>query len=281
MVKGAEGKREYLTLEEVKREELLMLLKFQRFCNEHSLRFSLAGGTLLGAVRHGGFIPWDDDIDLCMPRPDWDRLIALSDEYEVETGEVIGSYPGSNLENTPFIKVLSKEIMVHAEKEYESTMLWLDVFPVDGLPDEECAIEKAYSRADSVRSLVMAASSTAASGRNAARRLAKTVLCPVLRVPAIRSLLCGRLDAHARSVAYGTTKTVGAVTWGLYGAGEAMPLEAFEDQATVEFEGHKLPCMSCWHAYLTGIYGDYMKLPPEDKRVAHGMKAWRVDGGVR
>lgn len=67
----------YLTPNEVKAEELAMLVEFGDLCKREGLRYSLAGGTLLGAVRHKGFIPWDDDIDVSMPRPDFDSLVAL------------------------------------------------------------------------------------------------------------------------------------------------------------------------------------------------------------
>ena len=65
----------YLTPNEVKAEELAMLVEFGDLCKREGLRYSLAGGTLLGAVRHKGFIPWDDDIDVSMPRPDFDSLV--------------------------------------------------------------------------------------------------------------------------------------------------------------------------------------------------------------
>ena len=69
---------DYLTPNEIKAEELAMLVEFEDLCRREGLRYSLAGGTLLGAVRHKGFIPWDDDIDVSMPRPDFDRLVALA-----------------------------------------------------------------------------------------------------------------------------------------------------------------------------------------------------------
>lgn len=71
-----------LSLDEVHRELLKILVRFDVFCKEHELRYSLSGGTLLGAVRHKGFIPWDDDIDLNVPRPDWDKLVSLRDELK-------------------------------------------------------------------------------------------------------------------------------------------------------------------------------------------------------
>lgn len=277
----SKGQREILTLEEIKREELGLLLKFKEFCDRYDLRFYLAGGTLLGAVRHGGFIPWDDDIDVCMPRPDWDKLVSLSDSLETEFDVVLRPYPGATLGCTPFVKVCSKDIFVQAEKEQEESALWVDVFPVDGLPEDRAVVEREYEKANTIRSFIMIASSTAKSGRNSLRRAIKRVIGPVLRFPAVRKLLYKRLESIARSVFYGSTNTVGAVTWGLYGTGEAMPLKSFEKRESVKFEGHDMPCMSCWREYLTGIYGDYMQLPPEEKRVTHGLKAWRVKGGAR
>ena len=127
----------------------------------------------------------------------------------------------------------------------------------------------------------MAASSTAESGHSAARRVIKRIAGPFLRTPAVRASLYKSLDAYARAVSYGSTETVGAVTWGLYGVGEAMPIDGFEKRGMVTFEGYEMPCMSCWDEYLTGIYGNYMELPPVEKRQTHGLKAWRVDGGAR
>lgn len=69
-----------LSIEELHQKELELLEAFDAFCSEHGLRYSLTAGTLLGAIRHKGFIPWDDDIDVCMPRPDYDRLATLAGE---------------------------------------------------------------------------------------------------------------------------------------------------------------------------------------------------------
>ena len=67
-----------LTLDEIKKTELEILLSFDKVCRENGLKYSMCAGTLLGAVRHKGFIPWDDDIDVCMPRPDYEKLIRLN-----------------------------------------------------------------------------------------------------------------------------------------------------------------------------------------------------------
>lgn len=279
MAEATEDGREYLTLEEIQDEELKMLLGFDAFCGRHGLRYSLAGGTLLGAVRHKGFIPWDDDVDVCMARPDWDQLISLESELEDELGLVVAPYTGTDMGATPFVKIVNRAIAVQAGAEEGRSFLWLDVFPVDGLPADGHEVEGIYKRAAHTRSALFVATSTAASGHSVPRRVVKAFAGPLLRAVHAEKFFGARLDGIARMTPYGSTPFVGAITWGLYGTGERMPLEGFERQETVAFGGHELPCMSCWHEYLTGLYGDYMQLPPEDQRVTHEMKAWRVNGG--
>lgn len=85
----------YLTPNEVKAEELAMLVEFGDLCKREGLRYSLAGGTLLGAVRHKGFIPWDDDIDVSMPRPDFDSLVALARSGALPINRSLEPYSGN------------------------------------------------------------------------------------------------------------------------------------------------------------------------------------------
>ena len=80
MAQTSDDEREYLTLREVHEELLKLLARFDTFCKAHNLRYSLEAGTLIGAIRHKGFIPWDDDVDISMPRPDYERLISYQDD---------------------------------------------------------------------------------------------------------------------------------------------------------------------------------------------------------
>ena len=122
---------EYMTRQEVQRALLDLLTVFDEFCNEHGLRYSLYAGTLLGAVRHHGFIPWDDDADVCMPRPDYEAMLAMR-SLVPEGFSIITSEDAPLV--LPFAKFQQHDIRAQEsifEGEFDEC-LWIDVFPVDG-----------------------------------------------------------------------------------------------------------------------------------------------------
>lgn len=271
-----ESKKALLGLEEVKAGELAILRSLDSFCGARGLSYSLCGGTLLGAVRHGGFIPWDDDVDIAMPRPAYDGLIRLAGEFRERTGYRVEGYLGVPLEESPLLKVVDPAVRVKGEMEHYESNLWVDVVPVDGLPESAGEVSRIYSRAGRARTLLFLAGASSERGRNAVRRAVKRAFGPVARIPAVKRMLARRLNEIGKAVPYGSTPYVGAVTWGMYGAGERMPLGAFDEKVRMGFEGEPLPCPSCWDEYLRGIYGDYMTPPEEGKRASHGITAWRV-----
>lgn len=268
----------YLSTDEIKSEELRMLVSFDGFCKKHGLQYSLAGGTLLGAVRHQGFIPWDDDIDVCMGRSYYDAMLSVRSLFESETGYRIMPYRGTTIDATPYIKVVNEDVLVKADVESSVQGLWIDVFPVDGLPVDTSALESLYSKANFFRKTLIVAGVDPRSGSTKAKRIAKAIVCTVLR-PSFTEKIGAKLDALGRAIPYGSTPYVGGLTWGLYGVGERVSYDSFERQVSLSFEGLTFSCMSCWHEYLSGLYGNYMELPPVNKRVSHGVKAWRRGSG--
>ena len=265
---------EYLSYREIQLAELDILHVFDQICREHKLRYSLAGGSLLGAIRHRGFIPWDDDIDVCMPRPDYEKLLLLfhnniSERYYLSQEAEKVQYP--------FIKILDKRIRVERKGIDDVQNLWIDVFPVDGLPSDEKKIKKIYKKNKLYIKIICFSMWKNLKSYQGRQNKIKALFIKLFVKLYGSDRAKRKLEALAKKYKYEDSKYVGAVTWGCYGIGERMLKSEYEKLVEVEFEGHTFKAMSCWDSYLTGIYGDYMQLPPEDKRVCHSFKAYRIE----
>ena len=266
------GRRHYLSSDEIKEAEFQILLKFAAFCEKHELNYFLCGGTCLGAVRHKGFIPWDDDIDMMMPRPDFERFIELArEEAPFAFGHVrLGT------QAHPFIKIFDTDITI--EKEYSKATgvdhLWIDVLPLDALPDDVEKMKKLYRSIYYLRRMLLIADSKFGRGTSLSHLVIKTLLTPLAK--GVGAQGWGRkIDKKARSYDYASCRGFGVAVWG-YGPGEYMDKAECLKAVPMEFEGHMFPAPGCYDSYLTGIYGDYMTPPPIEKRVTHEIRAYRI-----
>lgn len=271
---GYSEDRRYLSHEELQQEELRLLLAFDSLCKQHGLRYSLQAGTLLGAVRHKGFIPWDDDVDVSMPRPDYERLLTLSDAMPAPLGLLT---PGNSAFPLPFSKVITTSVRAQ-EEVAEGVMdeyLWIDIFPMDGAFDSDDENSKVQSRLNRLMRMSVWQAYGAHPGDPAIKKLVKTIarpFCKALRAKR-RTLACA--DAVMRNPGYERAERVCSFMGGAK-RGWSLPKLGYEDMITVELAGHEFLAMGCWDEYLTKVYGDYMKLPPESERITHHLKVWRV-----
>ena len=261
-----------LSSNEVKKHELMILLDVQDFCEKINICFYILGGTLLGAIRHHGFIPWDDDIDICMPRPDYERFLQTykSAHGYIPMANILGNWVN------PFAKVIDPNTKVVSYISDNEPGLWIDIFPVDGLPDNFDHAKKLYDKCEIYRSLFSCVFSKLGEGKTRLRKYAKYILKPIaLMIGA--PYLSKKVEELAHTCRYEDSKYVGVITWGLHGIGERMPKDEFERKVMVDFEGYKMPTFSCWDLYLGNLYGNYMQLPPENQRYTHSMDVYVKD----
>ena len=268
-----------LSTDEIKKIELKILNIFNTYCHEHNLKYYLAGGTLLGAIRHKGFIPWDDDIDICMPRPDYERLLDEFPPNKSISNLQICEVRYNNFD-APFCKIVAVNTKV--KNKYLGNLanqkLWIDILPVDGLPENIDEVVQIYKKCNFYRKMLLLCDANLGEGKTLFRKWAKYLLKPLANFYG-KNKLINKLVSIGKSHPYETSEYVGIVTWGLYGSGERMLKSEFETAIEVEFEGCRFPAFSCWDSYLHGLYGDYMQLPPLEKRQTHDMEAYLLEEG--
>lgn len=246
-----------------------LFLAFKDICDKNGLCYYLSGGTLLGAVRHKGFIPWDDDMDVMMPRPDYERLLSLNLELP-ETLQLFSCETDSQY-NYPFAKLCDMRYKVHFGHHLEerSIGMYIDIFPIEGLPDGKFG-KKFYFKWMSLLNIM----------RNAALRSAflpdeKFIFIKKLMLPYARKRganhYAQKMNSFAKKFPLGKTNHSGVTMITHYGSREWMRREVFEQGEPLLFRDQLCSAPKGWDEYLRNLYGDYMQLPPEDKRCTdHG-----------
>ena len=264
-----------LQTDDIKKIELNILMFFDNFCRKNDLKYYLSGGTLLGAIRHKGFIPWDDDIDVCMPRNDYEKLIQIFPE-EYENRYILKSIQRENFV-FPFVKLIDKNTKIFSKYNNScvDSNLWIDILPVDGLPKDNEELRRLYKSVDFYRKLLMLNFANIGQGSTKLKRFLKPIAIFFAKIIGVDRCLT-KMEKIAKTYDYDKSDYVGAITWGLYGMGERMKKSEFEKTIYVDFEEHKFPTFSCWDSYLKGLYGNYMKLPPVEKRKTHDIEAYYI-----
>lgn len=274
------GVRE-LSTREIQLELFSMLRSLSEVFDEHGIRYSLDGGTLLGAVRHKGFIPWDDDIDILVPRPDFDLLLNNPDWCP--DGMMLEGM-GINGNPLPFLKLANPKFRAQ-EAAYEGAFeehLWVDIFPADSMPqdlNERAGLMRKQQKQQkaAARSVINIDAAISAS-RGVIKKSLKKFYLPIYKATHSSLYEYQKLTDTARATQFGSTEEIGNVVWGPYKQDKpGFPVEDFNNLVELEFEGHVFKACRHWDDYLTRLYGDYMQLPPADQRVTHGMKVWALD----
>jgi len=262
-------------LEELHRYNLDALKAFASFCEEQGLTWFAIGGTLLGAVRHKGFIPWDDDVDVAMPRADYDKLVALAKQFPKPF--VLEEYRYNKEFQSYFAKLRSEEIELLetvADKADKRRGYLVDIIPLDGTPDNVFMRKLYFVRVLLLRFLCGAAN--VHTGILTSRpKWEQCVLkvCRALRLYKVitKEKVYQRMDRLFRRQKTETAKQIGTIM-GAYKTREIVPAEYFglkEAPVYLEFEDMQIRAPKQYEPYLTHMYGEYKNLPPEHQRKVH------------
>lgn len=253
---------------EIQAQALKVLKHVASFCDEKGLRYSIAYGTLIGAVRHQGFIPWDDDIDIIMPREDYEKFVALYNDTNYKM------IKGDGLSNHLHVVVSDPQTIVEFKSQYDSFFykggVWVDIFPMDLVPDSKAEYMKLRNRIKRACKLQHIAEISIKRNNcliNAASLFIHIVLFP------FRNLLGRRAQKLMVSSIKQSDTCANLSLWYLnYPPIPSKWLETYEE---LEFEGTRFKVLSNYHEFLTKVYGNYMQLPPEEDRIPrHSYKAY-------
>lgn len=264
--------KEITSTQEIQKISLDILLFVDKICKENNLKYCLAYGTAIGAVRHKGFIPWDDDIDIIMLRDDYDKFLKIIDNYNHDTYKCL--HVGDKNYFYGFAKVVDLRTVLEENNFIRNPDLgvYIDVFPVDGVNEQ--TYEKDFAKFKKYHKLLIFASNKKfkKSPKGMAHTLKKLILYPFVKLIGWKYLL-KKTEQIRKRVPLNTTSKVAT-----YGSSHDKPVfdkKIFDNIIEVDFEGYKFPILKDYDLYLTQLYGDYMKLPPEEQQVSnHSFKAY-------
>lgn len=268
---------EITNLKEIQKLELDILDEVVKFCQENNLKYMLAYGTLLGAVRHKGFIPWDDDVDILMPRKDYQKFIELwNDEGKYKLLEC-----RKNKEYIyPFAKVYNSEtVMEEHDVEVRCQLgLYIDIFPIDsikGTPEESKKFVKKCEMLEKFR-LYSMMSVDKIMHENHKKNFGRKTLWKILRKIG-PSKIARYIDKYSQKYNSMEAKWVGCLC-SRTASQKLFPYKTYNDVRRLEFEDKEYNAPVEFDVVLQKIYGDYMQLPPkEEQHLTHNFRVWKVD----
>ena len=258
-----------LTLEEIKKIEVDILKDIDRVCRKNEIKYSLAFGTLIGAIRHKGFIPWDDDIDIIMTRENYEKFINIYEHeknvsYSLLTHETNMSYYNQ------FIKVVDKKTRVIEKnlRKIEEMGVWVDIFPVDNINSRflNFRLKKINFFQEGLHK--SKGDITYSKGNLLKKILKKYIFISHMEFWYYKTLKqVKKENENERNDLSGVLLTDYPVKY-------LFEKSLFQEYIEVDFENCKFMAIKEYDKKLRKIYGDYMRIPPVEKRTSHSMEAY-------
>jgi lipopolysaccharide cholinephosphotransferase len=267
-----------LSLKERQALSVEVLDVIDEFCKSNSIKYFLNYGTLLGAVRYEGFIPWDDDIDIGMPRPDYERFIKT---FSAE-GFSIHHYSKVKKLACPFVKVYTEKTFSTSESGVLLPYsIWVDIFPIDGCPKSEKKLQNHFKKQVFLFKYFYLFAKTCECHtlhlrkKNFLVSLIKIILRYTIFLFIKSPKVCALIDKNAKKYDYSISDYVGCYVAYYKTRKEKFKKEFLSETTLKSFEGKKYPIPKNYHEILTALYGDYMTPPPkQEQNCIHSEKSY-------
>lgn len=267
---------EQIVLEKIHKYELEIAKEIKRICENNNIKYFLTAGTTLGAVRHGGFIPWDDDMDFGMLRSDYEKFVTvcgqeLGKNFWLQTWDTDENFPFSyakiRLKGTHLIEDFS------AESKYvdnEQNGLFVDIFPYDSAPDNKIA-----RKIQGVKYYILKRILWIKKGYGKNMKSNKKQALKYYAFVAFSKFFSYKMVKNRYKkilTKYNSETTLKIVTDGSYKySKETIDRSLADNLEPIQFEGENFLTYKDTHKYLTHFYGNYMELPPVEKRDGHSV----------
>jgi len=262
-----------LNLEEIQKHSVEILYALDEICRQEGIKYFLAYGTLLGAVRHNGFIPWDDDIDVQMPREDYDRF----EEYCINHSEELyplALFSQKTVSNYPYVidRLCDTRYSIRRDDYEDCGMgLFVDIYPLDGMGNtinEAVSIERRVHPLSSMFCQSSKKYIRIGRTRKKWKIIAKYLTFNYSKIKG-KSYFGEKIDAISKEHNYDDSEYVGCVVWRTYGKRDIYRKEWMDELIEHKFEDKMLMIPKHYDSILSQIYGDYMTMPPAEKRNPH------------
>ena len=269
------SKENITPLRKLQLTELKILKEVVKICEEEKLTYFLMGGTFLGAVRHKGFIPWDDDIDISMPRKDYDKFFEIA-QSKLPKNLIFKNFKKGNEKSMYISRVEDNSVQIEDSSAIKKRTrnAWIDIFPLDGVPNN-IIIRQFYKINLLMKRMLLQYSqySIIVNQDLPNRPVHEKILIKIGGLLNVEKHLdtqkrLEKLDKALRRYDYDKSKYV-VNFMGAYKFNEMFKKEIYENTAEYDFEGKKLIAPKDYDTVLTQMYGDYMKIPPEHQQNKH------------
>ena len=260
-----------IDLAELKAIEVEMLRDIHNYCQSNKIKYSLAFGTLLGAIRHKGFLPWDDDVDIMLPREDYDRFVKnyRHPHYKVVSLDTDSCY------SLPFAKVQDTRTNIVENDEINGTTgIFIDIFPIDRINDSQEKIESFFKKKKKLDKIFTLKRVSVRHGRSFGKNLI-LIVSHILLLPFSARMIANKIVNTVKDYSQDSSRFAGVLIPTDCKRKSICDSKVFSEYTTVDFEGFQFFAIKDYDKYMKQWYGDYMKLPPiEHQRTHHSFKAW-------